>query len=342
MLVAIGFVLVVAALAYLWQRQETLIAQPPAVDPAAFAGLQADVHALQPRLAQVEQRATADVRPLEARIAALERRPAPPPVDLKPLEDRIAALENKPAPPPVDLKPLEERIAALENKPAPDVAGAVAAAVTPLDKRLGTVEQGQQATAKAAQDAVAQTQAAVAQLADRVAAMEKQLAAAEQRQAQQARQETLALRAQAALTALEAGKPLGDIPGAPPAVAKFAAAKPPSEAELRLAFPAAAARAIDASAPNNKSLSLGERMLQHAETLITVRKGDKVLVGTTAAETLGQAQAQLDSGDLAGCLATLNGLDPGAAQAMAGWKAQAQALLDARTALNAMTAPASR
>jgi hypothetical protein len=253
-------------------------------------------------------------------------------------------LEKRPAPAPVDLKPLEDRIAAIEGKVAPDVAGAVAAATAPLDKRLGAVEQDVQGAAKNAQDAqAASSQAAVTvrQLSDRVAAMEKQLAAAEQRQTQQAQQATIALKAQAALTALEAGRPVGDIPGAPPAVAKFATTKPPSEAELRLAFPPAAARAIDASAPDNKSLSLGERMLQHAETLITIRKGDKVLVGTTAADTLGQAQAQLDSGDLAGCLTTLNGLDPGAAHAMAPWRAQAQALLDARTALNAMTLPAS-
>jgi hypothetical protein len=337
---AIGFVLLVAGLAYVWQRQEQFMAQPPAVDPAAFAGTQGDVRGLQSQFAQLSQRVSPDLKPLEGRIAALENKPAPPP---------------PPPPPPVDLKPLADRITALENKPAPpapDVAGAVARGVAPLNQKIDALGQRVDAVAKdgqamqAAVDAKlaaadTQAQALATKLAAQVEAMQKQLVAVQAASAEQARRDAVALRAQAALTSLESGKPLGDVPGAPPAVTRYAALKPPSEAELRLAFPAAAARAIDASRPNNQALPLGQRILQHAETLVTVRQGDKVVLGTTAAQILGQAQAQMDSGDLAAAVATLNGLDAGAAQAMAPWRAQAEALLAARNALYAMTAPAS-
>ncbi len=316
-MVAIGFLLLLVGLGYVWQRQEQFLAQPPAVDPAAFAGLEGQVRTLQPRLSQLEQRA------------------AP---DLKPLESRIAALENKPAP---------------AAPPAPDVNGAVAAAVGPLNQRmdaLAKTNQTNEAALAAKVDAAVakldaagnQEQDAAHQLVARVDGLEKKLAETEARATQQAAQAARALRAQQALTALESGKPLGDIPNAPAAAAKFATTKPPTEADLRFAFPAAAARAADASKPAGATMSIGERMLQHAESLVTVRQGDKVVVGTTAAQTLGVAREKLDAGDLAGAVAALDGLDPSAAQAMAPWRARAQSLLDARAALTAMTVSASR
>ncbi|MFZ8417732.1 hypothetical protein ACO1L7_14715, partial [Staphylococcus aureus] len=48
-------------------------------------------------------------------------------------------------------------------------------------------------------------------------------------------------RVQAAVMALQAGEKLGDIPDAPPALARFAAAAPPTEAGLRETFPEVAA-----------------------------------------------------------------------------------------------------
>ena len=361
-LAALGFVLLLAGLAYLWQRQEQLMAQPPAVDPAAFAGLQSDVRA-------AGQRAAPDLRPIEARIAALENRPPPPPPDLKPLDTRIAALENKPAPLPTDLKPLEDRIAALENRPPPqipDVAGIVGAAVAPLagridgaardqQTRIDTLARDQQSRIDALtkdmqanqtdlssklEVATSRMQDAEREAAGRVDALEKKLAAAEQRATAQSAQGQQALQAQRALTSLESGKPVGDIAGAPPSVAKYATSKPPTEAELRLNFPAAAARATDASRTGSAELPVRQQLLQHAETLFTFRKGNDVVVGTNAAQTLGRAKDRLDAGDLAGAVTALDGLDPGAAQAMADWRAQAQSLLDARAALTAMTLPA--
>lgn len=328
--------LLLGGLAYVWQRQEDLIAHPPGVDPVAFANLQSEVRS---RPTPADQRPAPDLKPLEARVAALEGKSGP---DLKPLEARIAALEGKSAAP-----------GAAPAAPPADVTGAVAAAIAPLAQQLDAAaksDQASQAALAAKVDAATgrldaasgQAQDAAKQLAARVDALEKQLTLTSQRADQQAAQAARALRAQQALTALESGKPVGVIPDAPPAAARFATTNPPTEADLRLSFPAAAARAADASKPVGANQSIGERMLQHAESLVTVRQGDKVVIGGAAAQTLGLAQQKLDVGDLAGAVVALDGLDPSAAQIMAPWRAQAQSLLDARAALTAMTVAASR
>jgi hypothetical protein len=257
---AIGFLLLAAGLAWVWNGQQQLAAAvaearapaPPGVDPARVAQLEAQVRAL-------AQRPPPDLGPLEARVAALEKRPAAQPADLGPLTARIGSLESQ-------------------------------------------VTQATQAA-----DASA-TKAA------RAAAL------------------------QAASASLEAGRPLGDIPGAPPAVARFASASPPTEASLRLSFPTAAARAEQASRPNTESQSLAERMWLHAQTLVTVTDGQKVIVGAPAAKVLGAARVQVDAGDLAGAVKTLAALDEPAAAAIADWRDQAQALLDARAGLAQMAA----
>ena len=58
-----------------------------------------------------------------------------------------------------------------------------------------------------------------------------------------------------------------------------------------------------------------------------------MLVGDPAAGVLERARTALDAGDLAGAVAAVDSLNGAAAQAMAGWLAQARALLDARAAL---------
>ncbi len=317
MLTALGFVFLLGGIYYVWQQQQHMLTQPPGVDPAAFANLEAQVRTLQPRLSQLEQRPTADLKPLEARLAALENKPAP----------ALVAPPDASATVSAAVEPLKQQIDALGKT---DQAGQAAlgskvdAAVAKLDAATG------------------QTQDTARQLAARVDALEKKLAQSELQAKQQAAQSAAALRGQQALTALASGKPLGEIPGASPAIARFATAAPPTEADLRQSFPAAAAHAADVSKPAGQTPSLGARMLEHAESLITVREGDKVVVGNSAALTLGGARAKLDAGDLAGAVAVLDGLDPAAAQAMAEWRAQAQALLDARAALNAMTSPVAR
>jgi hypothetical protein len=139
----------------------------------------------------------------------------------------------------------------------------------------------------------------------------------------------------AASQALEAGQPLGTLPGAPPALARFATAAPPTIASLRAAFPEAAAAARAAS-HTPAATGWADRLGQGLAGLVTLRRGNTVLIGTEATASLAAAQARLEAGDLQGAVNALATLDPAAASAIAPWREQAQSLLDARAALAAM------
>jgi hypothetical protein len=139
---------------------------------------------------------------------------------------------------------------------------------------------------------------------------------------------------EAARAALDAGRPLGALPGAPPALARFATTAPPTEAALRLAFPAASRAALAVSRPSTAGQPLLDRLWTRAQNLVTVRQGDRVILGDPAAAPLAKAAARLHAGDLAGAVAALGALEGPAATAMAPWRDQAQAVLAARAALN--------
>jgi len=239
----------------------------------------------------------------------------PPPPSVEPA--RLAALEGR-------LEALQQRLTRLEQRPAPSPAAA-APDQTALEARLGQIA--------ARVDALQGSDASVVQaLAGKVQALEQGLAQTEQHEQAAAR----LARLQAAGAALAAGQALGEIPGAPPALAKFATTNPPTEASLRSSFPAVAGAAEQASVPSTAGLSLAARVWQQVQSLITVQQGGKVLVGPPASHVLAEAGTRLDVGDLAGAVGALDQLDPTAAKAMAGWRAQAQSLLDARAALAGM------
>lgn len=244
-----------------------------------------------------------------ARVAALE-------AQVKTLEQRLAAAQKQSAAGGADLGPLEARIAALESRKTDGGADPALAA------RLDSV------AADAAAAKLAETT-----MAGRIGDLEGRLKDAEKQQAALAERATQMRRIEQAQVALEAGEPLGDLPGAPAALARFAHAKPPTEAALRLTFPAAADAAVAASRPSVEGKTIGERIWLHARSLVTVKQGDKVVIGPPSAAVLGEAQAKLDAGDLGGALSALDALDAAAASAIAAWRAQAQALLDARAAL---------
>jgi hypothetical protein len=252
----LGLGLLAGAVAYLFEQKP-----PPGVDPARVAALESRVGAVQQRL------------------DALEKRPTPTPTPAPP------AAPGQPAP---DLRPLEARIAALEQRPPPAPAPAPPAPdLTPLQSRIDALQQR------------------IADLAH----------------------------VQSAALALANGQPLGAWPGAPPALAKFATEKPPTEAELRRDFAAAARRAIDASKPQATGGSFGRRVWAGIASLVTVRSGDHVIVGAPASVVIDAARERVEAGDLAGAVAALDALDPDAAAVMADWKARAQSLLDARAAV---------
>ncbi|HTQ70135.1 MAG TPA: hypothetical protein VMH92_01395 [Acidocella sp.] len=133
--------------------------------------------------------------------------------------------------------------------------------------------------------------------------------------------------------ALDEGQPLGQIPGAPPELAQFATQAPPTMAQLRDAFAPAAKAAEAASLGDNGQVSFWARVRARLEGLMTISDGDHVVFGPPAAAALNNARLALDNDDLAGAVAALRDLGPGAKDAMAGWISQAQALLAAKAAL---------
>jgi hypothetical protein len=310
-----GFVVLAGAMLWLWQNPPVSSASPQA--SAEITGLRQEVRALSDRVARLEQRpppaasAPPDLAPLTARVAALEARKPTAPVDLGPLEAAIAALESRPVADPslaARVESLSASVAALTNR--------VEAADTSLAQRLDASDKK------------------VAALDAEVATLQKnagQISALADRSTQIAR-------IQAAQAALASGVKLGDMPGAPAALARYAAVAPPTEAALRQSFPAAADAALAASRPAVDDKPFLDRAWARAQELVTLRQGDHVILGDPAAGVLDRARAALDAGDLAGAIAALGALNGPAAAAMAGWKAQAQGLLDARKALADMAA----
>jgi hypothetical protein len=145
-------------------------------------------------------------------------------------------------------------------------------------------------------------------------------------------------RVQAAEVALLAGEKLGEIPGAPPALARFANKAPPTDAELRESFAAFAEKARAASEPELANKSFLERSWLRLQESVTVRQGDDVLVGDPASGILADAQARVLNDDLAGAVKALQHLKGPAAAAVQGWVDQASSLIDARAALATMAA----
>ncbi len=235
---------------------------------------------------------------------------------------------------PEDLAPLEKQVSGLE-KQVQDLSS--------LGAQLDTLRQQLAAQQTDLGRRVTQLAADQQQFASRLESQDSSVSARLQTVQQQASAAAAAadktarlVRVQAARAALAEGRPIGTLEGAPPALARFAETKPPTEAALRLGFPAAARAALGASQPDSAGKPFGERLWQRAQGLITIRQGDRVIVGDPAAGPLAEAQNRLDAGDLAGAVAAASTLTGPAAQAMAGWLAEAKALLAARTTLDTM------
>lgn len=277
--------------------------------------------------AQIEAQIASAVGALDRRIAALEARPvggaaAPGPAGPAGPPGPVGA--TGPAGPPgpagagvggvpaAALEPLAARLAALEARPspAPPPPAASPQALAELAARVATVEARP-----------APTDAA------RIAAVEARVAATRAAGA-------IALR-------LAAGEPLAPalalLPAGqaqPAALAAFATAPPPTEAQLRRDFPAAARAAREAGTSGGDDPASAVRGFLSG--LVTVRRGEDVVLGSADAATLAAAETRLGAGDLAGAVAALVGLSPPAGAAIAAWKARAQTLLDARAALAAL------
>ncbi len=333
---------------------------------------------LEARPAGAGAAAATDLALLDKRTAALENRPPPPPFDPAPLTQRLDTLAGLAAKGAADAGALGGRLDALTSKQAADanaiggrldsVGAKEAADANAMGGRLDSLASKEAAdatavsgrfdslAAKETADAtamngrldsvIAKQGAEAAALGGRLDALDGHLAAVDQQGKQTASQigavaerSGRVVRMQAAMAALESGHPLGDIPNAPPAVARFATTPAKTEQELRQSFDSAADAAEQAGQPAiMESRSFGERLIARAQQAVTVRQGDRVLVGDPLAGRIIRARAALDAGDLAGAVKALDGLAGPAQAAMADWIGQARALLEARTALSSMAA----
>ena len=227
--------------------------------------------------------------------------------------------------------------------------GRIDAAQAALAKRIDDA----QAADKTARDALAgslggridaagaKDSKALADLSGKVDALDARLVTVEQSSGKVA---GLAARAgsmaqlQSAQDNLAAGHKLGVIPGAPPALARFANVAPPTEASLRLSFADAAEAARQASEPQNAQRPFLGRMWSRVQQAVVVRQGDNVIVGDPAAGVLARAGDAMNAGDLPGTVEIVESLQGPAKETMAPWLAQAHQLLDARAALSSLVA----
>jgi hypothetical protein len=138
---------------------------------------------------------------------------------------------------------------------------------------------------------------------------------------------------QEASFAFASGRPIGDLPDAPEALARYAHVAPPTEAQLRLRFPLAEQATLATKPSDESDAPFIGRVWERAQGLITIRRGEDVVVGDHSAFTLSRARAALEAGNLAAAVDAVESLKGQLGQAMADWLADAKALLAARSAL---------
>jgi hypothetical protein len=277
----LGFVVLAAAIIYLWQYPST--SEEPAGNASAIQAIGQHLADIDARLSRLEQRPVADLGKINARLDALDGRTT----DMTQLAARVDTLSG--------------RIESLSGRD---------------------------------QTGIDVTKQQVSALTARVAAIE---ANAENTEAVTRRLNRIA-RLQEASLALEAGRAIGDVPGAPHALARYAHAPPPTEAEMRLRFPQAEKAALAAHQPDATEAPFIDRVWDRAQNLVTIRRGEEVVVGNPSSVTLSRAQTALDAGDLAGAVSAVDSLKGPPKEAMASWLSDSKALLDARAALAQLAA----
>ena len=240
------------------------------------------------------------------------------------------------------LAALDGRLGRVEQRPMPDV-GKIATRVdvlegrvsdqTQLASRLDTVSGRIESLSVRDQTGLDAIKRQIDALATRITALEGNAGGVEAA----GKRLTRIARLQEASFALAAGRPIGDLPNAPEALARYAHVAPPTEAQLRVEFPKAAQAALAAKQPDDASQPFIGRVLERAQGMITIHQGDDLVVGTTSGNTLNQAQTALDEANLPAAVKVVETLQGPPGQAMAGWLARAKALLSARSALANMT-----
>ncbi len=337
--------------AWVWQNPGFVESSMRSIFPGSGAhdGDLTPVKALEARVARLEQQSppaalTARLDALEKRVSAMGQSSGqlggqPPVADLRPLLARLDALEARPmgAPSPgaaapnaapstlipvgPDIRPLLARLDALEKQVTEHTVNpAKVDAITAQMDALAAHDR----TAEAAADVRGKLDDLEHRLSELTASQTK-LAGTSDRTARLAQMEI----------ALRSGHPLGPTPDAPPALSRFATTNPPTEAGLRLSFTAAAQQALKVSQPDTEGKPFLDRVLARLQDfrLITVREGDQVVIGNATAATLARAKAMLDAGDLNEAVRVVATLSGPPAEKIAPWLADAKALQAAREAL---------
>lgn len=340
-----------AATTALHQQLQADAAQAAQASSAAQAVTQ-QVQALAERVDRIEKAQAASAA--TATQAAAAPAPAAQESDSTALAQRLDALSAK--------------VDALANRPAPAAEAPPAAVPDTAALRQDAVQAGTQAGQSAGQEAgkEAGAQAAQQEVAGLSQKLDQSLGSAGQKMdalaaAQKAALDALSARldhleqgagqvesaadraarlgrVQAASLALDAGRKLGPVPGAPPEVTRYADTAPPTEAALREAFPAVAAQARAVSQPDLANRGFLDRALARLQQSVTVRQGSDVLVGDPQAGVLAEAQNKVSNADLRGAVTVLARLQGPAATAVQPWVEQVRGLLAARDALAAMAA----
>ena len=363
-----GFAVLVLAVGYLYWH-------PPGDVVEAENATIGKLAALSARVDQLDQRPAPDLSAydkrfagLESRLAGLEARPVAATTDLGPLSSRLdafaakldatAAKADASASKSGDIAAKEDanatKLDAMASRADATASKLESGAATlngrldALDKRVGGAEALAKSGADAASGVAASVDAKVdAKVGSAAGALDAKFAQSTAQLSSQVDAKVGSLTEtarrlasiQVVGAALEAGQKLGPIPGAPPALARFADQAPPTEFALRQSFATAAAAALRTSelvVANDKPFL--DRLWTRAQQSVSVREGDRVLVGDPVAATLARARKAVEGNDLAAALSVLQGLSGLPKDAMADWMSQAQALLDARAAVAQLAA----
>ncbi len=228
----------------------------------------------------------------------------------------------KPAPVPVD----QSTPATQASKPqAPSNAGPAPSSAAPTNPD----------TAKIAAMQAQITQLSATVLADHADLVRLQASAASLPKLA-ARARRMALLATATM-ALQSGQPLGVIPNAPEALVRYAHRAPPTEAGLRAQFATLAPRAAaQAGMANSGRTGLWARLRAHVVDLVSLRRGDQVLIGSRADGSLAAIRRDLALGDLPSAVAAVKTLPAPARAVLQSWLTHADHVLAARAALAQM------
>ena len=245
---------------------------------------------------------------------------------LEAVDSRLSHLEQQPTPPtPADFDKILARLDKLETRVSDQ-----AQLASRLDVLSGRIES-LSGRGQSGLDAIKQQ---LDQDADRVTALEKTV---DSNKSVSERVDRI-VHIQAAEIALATGRPLGELPDAPPALSRFAHIAPPTLAQLRLAFPQVEGAASATTQSSTASGPFVDRVWERAQGLLTIRQGNQVVVGDASAVALARAKNALQAGDLVAAVDALTTLRSNAQRAVADWLAEAKALIDARSALADMAA----